>query len=132
MTRLAQPDADRPRRPDHHGGRPAPPHAAPAIVVTERALDALVALRTAEHPLPGQALGLVAGPHGSVSLVLDLPGARDRVYSRNDIPIFFVDPDVGARFKGRLLDHHGPPGQERFTFEHPGPDEPRHTSGHRP
>ncbi|HEY7036693.1 MAG TPA: hypothetical protein VH482_35525 [Thermomicrobiales bacterium] len=128
MTRLAQPDPDRPRNGGHHGGRPASANALPTIAVTERALDALVALRTAEHAMPGQALGLVVGQHGSVCLVLDLPGARDRVYSRNDTPIFFVDPEVAARFKGRLLDHRGPPGLERFTFEHPGSAEPPPTS----
>jgi hypothetical protein len=94
------------------------------IAITERALDALVALRTAEHAMPGQALGLVVGPHGAIGLVLDLPGARDRIFSRNDTPIFFVDPEVGAQFTGRLLDYAGPPGKETFTFELPRLNDP--------
>jgi hypothetical protein len=128
MTKLARPDPDRPRNGSPSSVRPGSANTMPTIAITERALDALVALRTAEHAMPGQALGLVVGPHGSISLVLDLPGARDRVFSRNDTPIFFVDPEVGARFKGRLLDHDGPPGQEKFTFELPRPDAPPPTS----
>jgi len=117
MIKLARADPERPgiRRPGN--GRAASDVAIPGIAVTERALDALVALRTAEHAMPGQALGLVVGPYGSVGLVLDLPGARDRVFSRNDTPIFFIDPEIGTRFKGRLLDHDGPPGQEGFKLE---------------
>jgi hypothetical protein len=131
MIRLARPDPDRPRTAYQDGRRPASVNAMPTVAITERAMDALVALRMAEHAMPGQALGLVLGPNGSIGLVLDLPGARDRVFSRNDTPIFFVDPDVGARFKGRLLDHDGPPGQEKFTFAQPQPDNSPPTSSPR-
>ena len=93
------------------------------IVVTERAMRVLVALRTAEHARPGQALGLVVGPSGGVSLVLDLPGARDRVFSRADTPILFVDEELGPRLAGRVLDHGGEPGQERFSINHVRPIE---------
>jgi hypothetical protein len=131
MIKLARPDPERPVNGRKRNGSSASNGASAAIVITERALDALVILRTAEHAMPGQALGLVVGPHGTVGLVLDLPGARDRVFSRNDTPIFFVDPEVGARFRGRLLDHEGPPGQERFTLEHPSLADPPLTSSPR-
>jgi hypothetical protein len=93
------------------------------VVITERALGALVALRAAEHASPGQALGLVLGPGGAISLVLDLPGARDRVFSHADTPILFVDEELGPRLAGRVLDHGGEPGHERFTLERVRPIE---------
>jgi hypothetical protein len=128
MTKLAQPDLVRPGTRNQRGVRRGSATAMAAVAITERALDALVALRTAEHALPGQALGLVVSPRGAISLVLDLPGAHDQVFSRNDTPIFFVDPDVGARCQGRLLDHAGPLGHEAFTFDYPHLDEPALTS----
>ena len=117
MTKLAQPDPERsgPRR--FGDGRPSPRGAGITVAVTERALGALVDLRAAEHALPGQALGLVVDPAGSIGLVLDLPGALDRVFSRNDTPILFVEPELGTRLAGRILDHDGAPGEERFTLD---------------
>ena len=101
-------------------GRRATPE---TVGITERALGVLVALREAEHALPGQALGLVVGPGGSISLVLDLPGARDRVFTRDDVPILFVEAELGSRLAGRVLDHAGEPGQERFTLHRVQPVE---------
>lgn len=74
------------------------------VAVTERALNALVALRTAQQPSPRQALGLVMGLGGAVVLILDLPTDRDCLFSRNEAPIFFVASEVVARFRGRILD----------------------------
>jgi hypothetical protein len=117
MIKLARPDPELPGYKRRRNGRSARRDAAAAIAVTERALAALVTLRTAEHARPGQALGLVVGADGSINLVLDLPGARDRVFSHNDTPILFIDADVESRLTGRILDHEGTPGQERFTLE---------------
>ncbi len=117
MIKLARPDPEPIGSSRQRGARLATKSGTTAVAVTERALGALVTLRASEHALPGQALGLVVGPHGSVSLVLDLPGARDRVFSRNDTPILFIDVELGSRLAGRILDHSGVPGEERFTLE---------------
>jgi hypothetical protein len=117
MTKLAQPDPVRSGITRNNGGRLSPRGASVTVAVTERALGALVVLRAAEHALPGQALGLVVDPAGSIGLVLDLPGALDRVFSRNDTPILFVEPELGLRLAGRILDHDGAPGEERFTLD---------------
>ena len=123
MTKLAQPDPERPGNKRNHGGRLTPRGAGPTVAVTERALGALVDLRAAEHALPGQALGLVVDPAGSIGLVLDLPGAHDRVFSRNDTPILFIEAELGSRLAGRILDHDGVPGEERFTLDRVARDE---------
>jgi hypothetical protein len=116
MTKLARPDPERQGNKRNHGERRSPLGSVLMVEVTERALAALVDLRAAEHALPGQALGLVVGPGGSVGLVLDLPGAQDRVFSQNDTPIFFIESQLETRLAGRLLDHDGDPGEERFTL----------------
>ena len=116
MTKLARPDPERPGNKRNHGGRRSSRGSVVMVEVTERALAALVDLRAAEHALPGQALGLVVDPGGSVGLVLDLPGAQDRVFSQNDTPIFFIEAELETRLSGRLLDHDGAPGKERFTL----------------
>lgn len=113
MTKLARPDPVLPGNGRTRTGRSR----LSAIEVTERALGALVTLRAAEHALPGQALGLVVGPKGSVGLVLDLPGAHDRVFSRDGTPILFIEAELGARLAGQILDHRGAPDEERFTLE---------------
>jgi hypothetical protein len=45
------------------------------------------------------------------------------VFSQNDIPILFVEPELGSRLAGRILDHDGAPGEERFTLNRPAADE---------
>jgi len=124
MIKLARRDPQPAESGRRLGGRQAREGGTVPVVVTERALGALASLRAAEHALPGQALGLVVGPRGSVSLVLDLPGARDRVFSRDDTPILFIDVELGSRLAGRILDHSGAAGQERFTLERVQQDEP--------
>lgn len=123
MTRMARPDPERPGNRRNRGGRPSLSRSVFTVEVTERALGALVDLRAAEHALPGQALGLVVDPGGGIGLVLDLPGAHDRVYSRNDTPILFIEADLGSRLAGRILDHDGAPGEERFTLDRFATDE---------
>ncbi|MEA2511857.1 MAG: hypothetical protein QOF33_1458 [Thermomicrobiales bacterium] len=132
MIKLARADPELAVNGLRRGGRLARESRTVPVAVTERALRALVALRTAEHAMPGQALGLVVGPAGSVSLVLDLPGARDRVFSRDDTPILFIDVELGSRLAGRVLDHDGAPGQERFTLEPVPQDESPPDRGSRP
>jgi hypothetical protein len=117
MMKLARPDPERSGNKRNHSGRLSPRGAGVTVAVTERALAALVDLRAAEHALPGQALGLVVGPGGSIGLVLDLPGSQDRVFSRNDTPILFIESELGTRLAGRILDHDGAPGHERFTLD---------------
>jgi hypothetical protein len=116
MTARAQPDPVQPGNNRNRGGRLSSRGSVVMVEVTERALSALAKLRTAEHALPGQALGLVVD-QGGIGLVLDLPGAHDRVFSRNDTPILFIESELGTRLAGRVLDHDGAPGQERFTLE---------------
>ena len=123
MTKMARPDPERPRNSGIRGGRPSLRRSIVTVEVTERALGALVDLRTAEHALPGQALGLVLDPGGKIGLVLDLPGAQDQVYSRNDTPILFIEVDLGSRLAGRILDHGGVPGEECFTLDPVAPGE---------
>jgi hypothetical protein len=105
-------DQARRPRPNH---RSATSHPAKGTVeVTERALDALAMLRTAEKPMPRQAIGLVVGPVGKVILVLDSPSEHDCVFTRDDTPIFFVASDVVMRFRGRILDRDTSLGKGKF------------------
>jgi hypothetical protein len=120
MAEVIRPDPERTGNGPHGAGGAGQWRA--TVAVTERALGALAALRGAEHALPRQALGLVLGPGGSVGLVLDLPGPRDPVFSRDNVPILFVDAKLGPRLAGRVLDHGGAPGRERFTLERILPD----------
>ena len=100
------------------------PRAAATVEVTERALDALATLRAAEQAGPRQALGLVLGPVGSVTLVLDFPGTLDRVFTRDETPIFFVSADVVARFRGRILDREGSAETGTFVLSEREAEEP--------
>lgn len=97
---------------------------AATVEVTERALDALAILRTAEQAGPRQALGLVLGPVGSVTLVLDSPGTSDKVFTRDETPIFFVSADVVTRFRGRVLDREGTVEKGRFVLTERETQEP--------
>lgn len=87
------------------------------VVVTDRALAALGKLRAAEHARAEQAVGLVSEALGGLGLVLDVPGPTDRVFSVRGEPVLFVEAALLKRLAGRVLDHGGPPGQERFTLE---------------
>lgn len=89
------------------------------LVVTDRALQALAAMRTEQFAQPGQALGLVAAPGGQVGFVLDVPGTGDLVFAQGATPIMFVAAELGRRLDGRVLDRGGPSGRERFVLGPP-------------
>jgi CheY-like chemotaxis protein len=89
--------------------------------VTDRALQALATLRSAQLAQSRQALGLVALPGGQVGLVLDVPGTGDLVFAQDITTIFFVAAELGTRLDGRVLDRGGVRGQERFFLGLPRP-----------
>ena len=86
------------------------------VEVTARALEALGKVRAAERAFGEQAIGLVPTV-GGIGLVLDVPAAADRVFSREGKPVVFVDATLVRRLYGRVLDYAGPPGQERFILD---------------
>ena len=88
----------------------------PALVVTDGALDVLAERRAAQRGRPAQALGLVAGASGQIGLVLDVPGAGDRVFARHGVAVFFVAAPLRDRLAGHVLDHAGSPGRARFSL----------------
>jgi hypothetical protein len=116
MIKLVKHDDDQLRRARPNIRQTASQEAKTTVTVTERALDALAILRTAEHPMPRQALGLVVGPGGSVILVLDSPTDHDCVFMRDETPIFFVATEVVTRFRGRVLDRDGSVGKGKFIL----------------
>jgi hypothetical protein len=86
------------------------------VTVSERALEALAALRTTEHATPGQIIGLIPTA-GGIGLVLDTPGPSDRVISRDELPVLFISADLERRLRGCNLDFVGPAGRGQFTVD---------------
>jgi hypothetical protein len=86
------------------------------LTVSDRALEALAALRTTERAKPGQIIGLIPTA-GGIGLVLDTPGTSDRVFSRDEIPVLFIAADLERRLRGCVLDFVGPAGREQFTVD---------------
>jgi CheY-like chemotaxis protein len=84
--------------------------------VTERALRALATVRAAQRARPAQALGFVGAPDEPVGFVLDEPGTGDRIFTLGEGPILFVGSELGRRLDGRVLDHVGVAGNERFVL----------------
>jgi CheY-like chemotaxis protein len=97
-------------------GRSAARATAHPLAVTARALRALAVVRAAQHARPTQALGFVGAPGEPVGFVLDEPGTGDQIFALGDGPILFVGAELGRRCAGRVLDHAGAPGQERFVL----------------
>jgi hypothetical protein len=86
------------------------------LTVSERALDALAALRTKERARPDQIIGLTLTA-GGIGLVLDTPGQSDRVFSKDADPVMFLSSELERRLRGCILDFDGPEGREQFTVD---------------
>ena len=90
----------------------------PPLVVTDRALGKLDDILGRQRRRPAQMLGLVIDPGGAIGLVVDEPGAEDRLFTRDGRAILFVTAGVAERFAGRVLDLSGTDATGRFTL-HP-------------
>jgi hypothetical protein len=104
-----------PRRPLRWAMRRLP-GSQPPFAVTDRALGELESILNQQEGRASQSLGLVREPDGKIGLVLDEPGAGDRLFVFHARTVLFITAEVSDGIAGYVLDYAGDSGLARFKL----------------
>lgn len=93
------------QRPDQNSdGKPAPGHAGPSLVVTDRAVESLKLLLETKDHRPDQAFRLLVDDAGKVKLEVDSASPTDQVVVYRGRPVLIVNQPLPDSVIGSKLD----------------------------